>query len=338
MRAKGINYDTGFLNRGVSSRPTFEPSVVRRELQVIRDDLHCNAVRVTGGDAERLELAATIAAELGLEVWFSPFTCDLSFDEMRDVLLDCAERAERLRLRGAEVVLVLGAEISLLNRGFLPGDALHERLELLHDVPRLRQEIPKIPPLINQFFATTVPLVRERFGGKVTYAAMPFEGVDWALFDIVSVDMYRSAQVADRFADAIRAMVAQGKPLAITEFGAATFTGAADLGAGAIDVVEWDNETVQPIGLKGEFVRNEHEQAEYVRELLEIFDAAGVDSCFVYTFVLYQMPYREPPAVDLDVASYGVVKVYEQQFGTRYPDMRWEPKQAFDTLAAWYGR
>jgi hypothetical protein len=48
MRAKGINYDTGFLNRGVSSRPSFEPSMVRRELQIIRDDLHCNAVRVTG--------------------------------------------------------------------------------------------------------------------------------------------------------------------------------------------------------------------------------------------------------------------------------------------------
>jgi len=338
MRAKGINYDTGFLNRGVTSRPSFEPSVVRRELQIIRDDLHCNAVRVTGGDVDRLELAAKIAAELGLEIWFSPFTCDLSFDEMRDLLLDCAERAERLRQSGAEVVLVLGAEISLLNRGFLPGEALHERLALLGDPMRLRQELPKIPPLINQFFATTVPLVRERFKGKLSYAAMPFENVDWTLFDIMSLDMYRSAQVADRFADGIRTLVAQGKPLAITEFGSASFTGAADLGASAIDVVEWDNETVQPIGLKGEFVRNEREQAEYLRELLELFDAAGVDSCFVYTFVLYQMPHREPPAVDLDLASYGVVKVYEQRNGTRYPDMAWEPKLAFDTLAAYYAR
>jgi hypothetical protein len=336
MRAKGINYDTGFLNRGVSSRPSFEPSVVRRELQIIRDDLHCNAVRVTGGDADRLEQAATIAAELGLEVWFSPFTCDLSFDEMRDLLVDCAERAERLRQGGAKVVLVLGAEISLLNRGFLPGELVDERLALLRDPIRFRQELPKIPPLINQFFATTVPLVRERFSGKLSYAAMPFEGVDWALFDFVSLDLYRSAQVADRFADAIHTLVAQGKPVAITEFGAVTFTGAADLGAGAIDVVEWDHETVQPLGLKGEFVRNEREQAEYLHELLEAFDTAGVDSVFVFTFVMDQLPHREPPAVDLDLASYGVVKVYEQRSGTRYPDMAWEPKLAFDTLAAYY--
>jgi len=50
----------------------------RRELQIITDDLHCTAVRITGGDAERLDIAAGIAAEAGLEVWFSPFTCDLT--------------------------------------------------------------------------------------------------------------------------------------------------------------------------------------------------------------------------------------------------------------------
>jgi hypothetical protein len=48
------------------------PEVVRRELAIIRDDLHCTAVQIIGGDADRMELAARYAAELGLEVWFSP--------------------------------------------------------------------------------------------------------------------------------------------------------------------------------------------------------------------------------------------------------------------------
>jgi hypothetical protein len=39
-------------------------------------------------------------------------------------------------------------------------------------------------------------VVRERFGGKVTYAAVPFEGVDWTPFDIVSVDLHRSKETA----------------------------------------------------------------------------------------------------------------------------------------------
>ena len=72
MRAKGITYDTGFISNGVFSRPSLDPDLVRRELAIIRDDLHCTAVRVSGGDPDRIELAATIAAELGLEVWFSP--------------------------------------------------------------------------------------------------------------------------------------------------------------------------------------------------------------------------------------------------------------------------
>jgi hypothetical protein len=38
----------------------------------------------------------------------------------------------------------------------------------------------------------------------------------------------------------------------------------------------------------------------------------------------------------LDLASYGIVKVYEDRFGDTYPDMRWEPKVAFSTLADYY--
>ena len=73
-----------------------------------------------------------------------------------------------------------------------------------------------------------------------------------------------------------------------------------------------------------------------MRELLEIFDAEGVDSAFVFTFVLYQLPHREDPRDDLDLASYGIVKVYEDRFGETYPDLAWEPKAAFTALADYY--
>jgi hypothetical protein len=336
MRANGINYDTGFINKGVTSREPFDIEVVKRELQIIRDDLHCNAVRVTGGDPERLEIAAGIAAEAGLEVWFSPFTCDLTYEEMLDLLADCAERAERLRRQGCVVVLVVGAEISLLNKGFLPGETIGERMELLADMQRLRALIAEVPAQVNNFLGKAVAVVRERFGGRITYAAMPFEGVDWTPFDIISLDMYRSIEVADRYAAGIRSLVAQGKPVAITEFGACTYKGAADKGARGGEIVEWDKDTVVPVRLNGEYIRDEAEQARYVRELLEIFTEAGLDSAFVFTFVLYQLPHRRDPHEDLDLASYGIVKVYEDRFGDTYPDMRWEPKVAFSTLADYY--
>jgi hypothetical protein len=336
MRGKGINYDTGFINKGVSSREAFDIELVTRELQIIRNDLHCNAVRVTGGDPERLEIAARIAVETGLEVWFSPFTCDLTYEEMLDLLADCAKRAEGLRRQGAEVVLVVGAEISLLNKGFLPGDTIGDRIELLADLQHFRTLIGDVPARVNDFLGKAAAVVRKRFGGKITYASMPFEGVDWSPFDIISVDAYRSVEVADRYAAGIRSLVGQGKPVAITEFGAATYTGAADKGARSGEIIEWDKDAVVPLRLNGDYIRNEDEQARYLGELLEIFIQEGVDSAFVFAFVLYQLPHRRGSCQDLDMASYGIVKVYEDRFGDTYPDMRWEPKAAFAALADYY--
>ncbi|GAA1265165.1 hypothetical protein [Saccharothrix xinjiangensis] len=328
MRAKGITYDTGFINRGSTTRRHFDPSTVRHELKVIRDELHCTAVRPTGGDPDRLELAATIAVEEGLEVWFSPFTCDLTRDELLAFLADCADRAERLRVAGGEVVLVLGAELTLFTRGFLPGETLDDRLALLGDPAALRAALPAVPALVNEFLARAVEVVRRRFGGRISYASIPFEQVDWTPFDFVGVDLYRSAEVAHVFEDAVRRLVASGKPVAITEFGSATFRGAAARGARGFDIVRFDG--AEPAGLHGQHERDEEEQAGYVRELLALFDEAGVDTTFVNTFASYFLPHRPTPSEDLDLGSYGVVKVRD--------DGTWEPKAAFAAVADHHGR
>jgi hypothetical protein len=260
MRGKGISYDTGFISNTRNAREPFDPEVVKRELRIIRDDLHCNAVRIMGGDPERLEVAATYAADLGLEVWFSPYPLELTTDELLALFTDCAERAERLRRRGAEVVFVTGAELSLMNKGFLPGDTFNERLDQLLNQPhhRRRELIPEVTARVNQFLTKATALVRERFGGKLTYAAIQqLERVDWTPFDFLSVDLYRSAEVADRFPEGVRALVAQGKPVAITEFGAATYRGAGDRGARGLEIVEYDKDTGAPVRLDGEYVRDE---------------------------------------------------------------------------------
>ena len=336
MRGKGITYDTGFFNAGVSTHEPFDPDVVRREMRIIHDDAHCNAVRVTGGNADRLEIAATHAFKAGLEVWLSPFTCDLTTGELLDFLADCAKRAEQLRRQGAEVVLLTGSELSLFTVGFLPGDTLGDRLALLAAPQRLRAELPQVPARINRFLGDAVTVVRERFGGKISYASLPFEGVDWTPFDFIATDAgYRSIEVADRYREGIRAFVAQGKPAAITEFGCTTHRGAANLGGRGDSIVEWGDDG-KPARLKGEHIRDEDEQATYLRELLEIFEAEGVDTVFVNTFARYDLPHRSDPREDLDLASFGVVKVFEDRHGHTYPDMPWEPKLAFTALADYY--
>ena len=54
----------------------------------------------------------------------------------------------------------------------------------------------------------------------------------------------------------------------------------------ALEAIEYDD-TGAPVRLNGEYVRDEAGQAAYVRELLEVFDAEGVDSAFVFAFALH---------------------------------------------------
>ncbi|WP_438947750.1 hypothetical protein [Streptomyces triticisoli] len=322
----------GRLNR-------FDPGLVEKELTVIRDDLHCNAVHITGGDPDRLELAARYAAELGLEIWFSPYPLELTTDEILTLVADCAERAEQLRTHGAEVVFVTGVELSVMNRGFLEGDSTDERLGwLLGDPARRPGRIAAADTRVNSFLREAVAVVRERFHGKVTYAAIQFEGVDWDLFDFMTFELIRSAEVADRFRDGVRSLVAQSKPVAITGFGTATWRGAGDIAPRSMEILETDEVTGTPLRLTGEYERDEAGQAAYLSELLEIFDSEGVDSAFVFLFALYNLPHRPggDPRDDLDLASLGIVKILEDRHGDTYPDLPWEPKAAFAAVADHY--
>ncbi|BCL17452.1 hypothetical protein [Micromonospora sagamiensis] len=339
MRVKGMTYDTGFVRDGRNSVERFDPERVRRELTIIRDDLHCDGVQIIGGDPQRLEIAARVAADLGLEIWFSPYPLDLSTDQVLALFLDCAERAERLRTAGAEVVFVTGVELSIMNRGFVDGDRIDERLSrLLGDPDGRIERIAEVRSRLDEFLRTAVAAVRERFRGKVTYAAIPFEGVDWDLFDFVTLELIRSAEVADRFRDGVRGLVAQPRPVAVTGFGTATWRGAGDVAPRSMEILEYDEATGDPLRLDGHYERDEAGQAAYLGELLDIFDSEGVDSAFVFLFALESLPHRPDgdPRDDLDLASLGIVKVLDGGSGDTYPDLPWEPKAAFATVAERY--
>jgi hypothetical protein len=337
-----MTYNTGFVRKGEISRERLDPQVVRRELAIIRDDLHCNAVQIIGGDPGRLELAAGFAAELGLEVWFSPYPLERTADEILSLLADCAERAERLRAGGAEVVLVTGVELSIMNQGFLPGDSVGDRLGRLLSQPpdRRSARLAKLSARLNDFLRGAVAVVRERFRGRVTYAAIPVERVDWTPFDITSVELIRSAEVAGQFREGVRTLVAGGKPVAITGFGTATYRGAGDRGGRTMEVLEYGADGVTPVRLDGAYIRDEAGQAAYLAELLEVFGAEGVDAAFVFLFALDGFPHRPggDPRLDLDLASPGIVKMLEGRTGDAYPGLAWEPKAAFAAVAECYRR
>jgi hypothetical protein len=89
----------------------------------------------------------------------------------------------------------------------------------------------------------------------------------------------------------------------------------------------------EPPRLDGDYARDESEQVRYLRELRAIFEEEGVDLAFWFTFAGYALPHDDEPRRDLDLASYGVVKVLEGGPPAGYQGLGWEPKQAFAAMA-----
>lgn len=342
MRGRGMTYDTGFVRNGSNSREVFDLSRVEEELAIIRTELNCNAVHIVGSDPERLEAAAQFAAKLDLEIWLSPYPLEQTLDQILALFADCADRAEQLRRAGADVVFVAGVELSVMNRGFIEGDDVTARLGRLFVAPEEREErLAEVSRRLNAFLADAVTVIRERFQGAVTYASIQFEAVDWELFDFVTVELIRSAVVADIFRSSVRTLVTQqSKPVAITGFGSATWRGAGDMAPRSMEIIENDPTTGAPVRLNGIYERDETGQADYIIDLLEIFDSEGVDSAFVFLFALDNLPHRpeSDPREDLDLASLSIVKVLDGHKGTAFPQMPWEPKVAFTAVAEFYAR
>lgn len=92
MQRKGINYDVGIELKHIT-RPIFDIGVVHHELEIIKNDLHCNAVRIVGTDIDRLITAAEDALKQGLEVWLSPQCPEKGAQETLDYIVTCAAAA-----------------------------------------------------------------------------------------------------------------------------------------------------------------------------------------------------------------------------------------------------
>ena len=293
-------------------------------METIATELHCSTVRITGADPERLTVAARFAIEAGLTVWFSPFPCDMGGAQLLDYFADCASRAEELRESCPGLVLVLGCELSVFAEGFVRGDDMMTRLMNLSAAPN---------PALNRFLRRAARHARKRFGGPLTYASGNYEHIDWSPFDIVSVDHYRDARNAPFYRSQLREYRRYGKPVAITEFGCCPYRGAGGAGGAGWAIVE-DVGGVPHVPARYE--RDEGEQVRYFTELLDVFDADGVDSAFWFTFAAYSHPRHDDPRLDLDLAGYGVVSPWND--GNGVTDTEWTRRRVFTAMAERYGR
>ncbi len=334
MNRKGVNYDIGVYLGDWASRPVFDLTLIRRELEIIQNDLRCNAVRISGREIERLAQAAQIALELGLEVWLSPLLYDKSADETLAYILECAEQAEALRRQAPHLVFILGGELTLFMQGLLPGGSFMERIAaptLFESLHSGRHNEP-----LNAFLTKANAAVRQVFHGEVSYAAVTFEEVDWTPFDYICLDHYRMAHDRDTYGAQLRRYGVYNKPLIIAEVGCCTYQGAENAGAMGWAIME--NSEHAPPRLNGDYIRDEGLQARELTDLLTILDGEGVEGAFVFTFVSPTLVHLDLPRMDFDMASYSLVKSYVDQWGVTYPDMAWEPKESFRAVSRYFGK
>ena len=243
MNRRGIVYDTGVVFAGpgykVPTRPKLDLGTAHRELQIIRDDLHCNAVRIVGENHERVAAVAADALDLGLEVWLSAGVFNGLPEAAMRSFVATAELAERLsRAHPGRVVLIVGSELTLFVGGIVPGSDVAQRTAAAFS--RIKAGDHSANERLNDFLAQAVQSVRAVYHGPITYASLMLEDVDWGVFDFIGVDHYRDARVKDRYADLLSPLLAQGKPVVVTEFGMRTYRGA-DSGGGEIGFGIQDN-------------------------------------------------------------------------------------------------
>lgn len=337
---RGVVYDVGLKFGGKNlSVETFDSARVAYDMDIIRNILRCNTVRIEGESIERLTEATKIAHRLGLKVLFNPWKMEANPEETVNYMTEAAASAEKLRKEGIDLTFVAGCEYTLFCKGAFPGDSFDKRMlfltTLAQDPEAAPDKIKEANGRLNSILADICKGVRKEFSGPVTYSSGTWENVDWGLFDIVGIDHYRGAETDDEYVGAID-RYRHGKPIIVMEFGCCAYKGAALRGGAGFAIfqgVDADGNAVYESGTTPE--RSETEQADYIERQLALLEHAGVDGACVYVFSYPIYPYT-PGGIDYDMISYALVKSFPAGDPHWQRTPAWIPKEAFYRLGSVY--
>ena len=298
--------------RGISYAVDHDTDV-RRDLEVIRDELHCTGVLLYGAHIGRLRVAAASRANSA-----SRSGSSRGWPTSRSARSSSTWRwppaAEAVRAEHGGVTFVAGCEHSLFTNGLIPGPHTLIRLKLLRFMPRLQPRVTrKLDALLEQ--ATT--RARREFHGPITYAAAFWEQVDWSRFDVVGVNLYRFAGNAATYTQQLRALH-RGKPVVITEFGCGAHAGADRSGPAGFLIVQWFRSTprIYPATSRREV------QATYLGAARGL-RGRGHPRRVRFTFAMPDFLHRpDDPEHDLDMAGFGVVLVAGDRLGAQSRGLR----------------
>ena len=332
MKYKGVTYDIGIeYAPGILTRTGLTSDLLVYDISEIKNNLNCNSIRIYGNDDELLILASELALQNGLNVWLSPRYVNADTKQTIEKLNEIAARTEVLRVKYAnnEIILITGGEASIDTKGFLKGETIFDRIQNLSKPSFFIKKALGFKPEYQKDFISylkqSADTVRSKFKGKITYASALWEDVDWSIFDIVSINLYKASFNKLFFERKVKQMSSIGKPLAITEFGCCCYVGADEKGPTGFSVLETTNNT--PV-FKENCERSEKTQATYITDLLLTYQQANVEATFIFDFYSQKYTYDDDPNLDYDKASFGITKSVGQN--------KWEPKLSFNAIAKFY--
>src|SRR5579863_931793 len=312
MKHKGVNYDVGTVMGG-NWRPDYNPQSVERELEIIKNDLHCNAVGISGKDIGRVMLTAEAALSQGLEVRLNP--ADLTNKPPESTLAyitEAAKATQPLHERyPGKVVFSVGGEFTLLMQGIVPGKTFMQRLQTAFSADYIKSPDRRNKPL-NDFLGQTNKAVRAVFDGPVMYCSLVWEQVDWSPFDMIGVDHYWAEKIKDKYIDMVKPLFAYGKPVINTGFGFSTTTAPANGMASTLGNVDGLSLLLHRQPVIGRLIRpklkvinerSETLQAKRLIDNLKLVDKVGFSGAFIDTFIFPLRPYSDTPKYDLDRES-----------------------------------
>jgi hypothetical protein len=348
MRQRGVLYDVGraMSKRAMNWRPDYTPALARRELEIIRSDLHANAVRICGLDLTRLMTAAEDALALGFDVWLSPELWGATPERTLRYLTEAATVAEPLRRKWPDrITFSVGNELTLFMRGIAPGRRFDQRARL-SNLRELVRTGAHTPPL-RAFLQAAATAVRREYHGPLSYCALRLEDVDWELFDVIGINHYLNTASAPAYARILDGLLATGKPVSVTEFG---FPACSEADAPQMLRIGLNARPVSMIGhlfpaagrvirprVRTIYPRDEAKQARLLVEQIDLLDRLGVDGAYIMSFSFPLSPYDPDPRHDLDATALSLVRSLPRgQHGAAYADMAWEPKTAFHAVAERY--
>mgnify|MGYP001572747758 CR=1 FL=1 len=299
MKFKGINYNAGIDYNQCGEGSEINPKEFLSDLKWIKK-MNCNSIRLYGSHNQKLLKYTKLALQNGFIVWTSPRYIGTNKHETLSLLLDFSKQLEKTR-RNDNLFLIIGNEFTIDMQGLVAGNTQMQRA--------MNYKNAKSNAL-NIILSKFVPEIRKVFGGKITYASLITENIDYSLFDYIGLNYYWYFGNMLNYASRLKNLSKKyEKKIIITEFGTCCYKFASFLDGAAYYPIQQLKLHEKPI-LKWMIIRDEKEQIKYLKRCFKNFEEVNVEGAFIFDYAEKWKTFI-PHKRCMDLASFGIMKNHE---------------------------